>query len=117
MQNESRRSEMLAAACAVGVAGTFAAPIGGKIYHLFLSIPTYQDTGLAKAQAVTFVQDVYVCVCVCVCVMCDVYIIYHAGTCCLAASLLTFIICYIIKQRNDSVYFNLHVFCLCHSTL
>ena len=30
LQNESRRSEMLAAACAVGVAGTFAAPIGGK---------------------------------------------------------------------------------------
>jgi hypothetical protein len=29
-QNESRRTEMLAAACAVGVAATFAAPIGGK---------------------------------------------------------------------------------------
>lgn len=28
-QNESRRTEMLAAACAVGVAGTFATPIGG----------------------------------------------------------------------------------------
>ena len=32
-QNESRRTEMLAAACAVGVAGTFAAPIGGKIIY------------------------------------------------------------------------------------
>lgn len=30
VQNESRRTEMLAAACAVGVAGTFGAPIGGN---------------------------------------------------------------------------------------
>ena len=30
IQNESRNSEMLAAACAVGVACTFAAPIGGN---------------------------------------------------------------------------------------
>ena len=29
-ENESRNSEMLAAACAVGVACSFAAPIGGK---------------------------------------------------------------------------------------
>ena len=36
-QNESRRSEMLAAACAVGVAGTFAAPIGGNYSLLVLS--------------------------------------------------------------------------------
>lgn len=35
-QNESRRSEMLAAACAVGVAGTFASPIGGKFTLLAL---------------------------------------------------------------------------------
>ena len=39
-QNESRRSEMLAAACAVGVAGTFAAPIGG-ILSLSLSLCLY----------------------------------------------------------------------------
>ena len=31
-QNESRRTELLAAACAVGVAGTFAAPIGGRYF-------------------------------------------------------------------------------------
>ena len=30
-ENESRNSEMLAAACAVGVACSFAAPIGGKV--------------------------------------------------------------------------------------
>jgi len=30
-ENESRNSEMLEAACAVGVASCFAAPIGGKI--------------------------------------------------------------------------------------
>lgn len=36
-QNESRRSEMLAAACAVGVACTFAAPVGGEfIYFMML---------------------------------------------------------------------------------
>lgn len=29
-ENESRNSEMLAAACAVGVACTFGAPVGGK---------------------------------------------------------------------------------------
>ena len=29
-ENESRNNEMLAAACAVGVAACFAAPIGGK---------------------------------------------------------------------------------------
>ncbi|XP_076086731.1 chloride channel protein 2-like isoform X3 [Mytilus galloprovincialis] len=33
-QNESRRTEMLAAACAVGVAGTFAAPIGGVLFSI-----------------------------------------------------------------------------------
>ncbi|XP_060599936.1 chloride channel protein 2-like isoform X2 [Ruditapes philippinarum] len=33
-ENESRRSEMLAAACAVGVAGTFAAPIGGVLFSI-----------------------------------------------------------------------------------
>ncbi|CAG2186165.1 CLCN2 [Mytilus edulis] len=40
-QNESRRTEMLAAACAVGVAGTFAAPIGavcGAITFRLLAI-------------------------------------------------------------------------------
>ena len=52
MQNESRRSEMLAAACAVGVAGTFAAPIGGKISSLLLPIPR----GVAEAWTVTFVK-------------------------------------------------------------
>ena len=30
-ENESRNSEMLAAACAVGIACCFAAPIGGKL--------------------------------------------------------------------------------------
>lgn len=29
-ENESRNSEMLAAACAVGVGSCFAAPVGGK---------------------------------------------------------------------------------------
>lgn len=33
-ENESRNSEMLAAACAVGVGSCFAAPVGG-IYFLF----------------------------------------------------------------------------------
>ncbi|ESO95685.1 hypothetical protein LOTGIDRAFT_160236 [Lottia gigantea] len=33
-ENESRRCEMLAAACAVGVAGTFAAPIGGVLFSI-----------------------------------------------------------------------------------
>lgn len=36
-ENESRNSEMLAAACAVGVASCFAAPIGGKLYLIFLN--------------------------------------------------------------------------------
>ena len=43
---------MLAAACAVGVAGTFAAPIGGKISSLLLPIPR----GVAEAWTVTFVK-------------------------------------------------------------
>jgi len=30
-ENESRNNEMLAAACAVGVAACFAAPIGGEL--------------------------------------------------------------------------------------
>ncbi|XP_064610783.1 chloride channel protein 2-like isoform X2 [Liolophura sinensis] len=33
-ENESRKSEMLAAACAVGVACTFAAPIGGVLFSI-----------------------------------------------------------------------------------
>ncbi|XP_052225783.1 chloride channel protein 2-like isoform X2 [Dreissena polymorpha] len=33
-ENESRRTEMLAAACAVGVACTFAAPIGGVLFSI-----------------------------------------------------------------------------------
>ncbi|XP_061163560.1 chloride channel protein 2-like isoform X3 [Saccostrea echinata] len=33
-ENESRRTEMLAAACAVGVAATFAAPIGGVLFSI-----------------------------------------------------------------------------------
>ncbi len=45
-ENESRNSEMLAAACAVGVSCNFAAPIGGNqpilivvgIFHLIVSI-------------------------------------------------------------------------------
>lgn len=40
-ENETRYSEMLAAACAVGVACTFAAPIGG----LYLFHSTYDQTG------------------------------------------------------------------------
>ena len=44
LQNESRRSEMLAAACAVGVAGTFAAPIGGK-FSVIPPLPP-QQTGV-----------------------------------------------------------------------
>ena len=31
-ENESRNTEMLAAACAVGVASCFAAPVGGKSF-------------------------------------------------------------------------------------
>ena len=34
IQNESRNTEMLAAACAVGVACTFAAPIGGVLFSI-----------------------------------------------------------------------------------
>lgn len=34
-ENESRNSEMLAAACAVGVACSFAAPIGGEYSSVF----------------------------------------------------------------------------------
>ena len=34
-ENESRNSEMLAAACAVGVGACFAAPVGGKSFPLF----------------------------------------------------------------------------------
>ena len=34
-ENESRRSEMLAAGCAVGVACTFSAPVGGLILLYF----------------------------------------------------------------------------------
>lgn len=33
-ENESRNTEMLAAACAVGVASCFGAPIGGSIIYL-----------------------------------------------------------------------------------
>ena len=33
-ENESRQSEMLAAACAVGVACTFSAPIGGVLFSI-----------------------------------------------------------------------------------
>lgn len=40
-ENESRHCEMLAAACAVGVASCFAAPIGGKIYFEFYSLDKY----------------------------------------------------------------------------
>lgn len=36
-QNESRNTEMLAAACAVGVACTFAAPIGGTLCDQYLT--------------------------------------------------------------------------------
>lgn len=35
-QNESRNTEMLAAACAVGVASCFAAPIGGRLVFFLL---------------------------------------------------------------------------------
>lgn len=34
--NESRSSEMLAAACAVGVSSTFSAPVGGYWLIMFL---------------------------------------------------------------------------------
>lgn len=36
-ENESRNCEMLAAACAVGVASCFAAPIGGELYLTLIS--------------------------------------------------------------------------------
>ncbi|VDM61363.1 unnamed protein product [Angiostrongylus costaricensis] len=36
-ENESRANEMLAAGCAVGVACTFSAPVGG-LFHLFVLI-------------------------------------------------------------------------------
>jgi len=39
-ENESRNCEMLAAACAVGVASCFAAPIGGKQNKLLISSVT-----------------------------------------------------------------------------
>lgn len=35
-ENESRNTEMLAAACAVGVASCFGAPIGGRFVVLFV---------------------------------------------------------------------------------
>lgn len=34
LQNESRNSEMLAAACAIGVSCNFAAPIGGVLFSI-----------------------------------------------------------------------------------
>jgi chloride channel 2 len=43
LQNESRNSEMLSAACALGVACTFAAPIGGKITNLSTNGNCYND--------------------------------------------------------------------------
>jgi Voltage gated chloride channel len=41
-ENESRNCEMLAAACAVGVASCFAAPIGGEILHNVCRIMIYE---------------------------------------------------------------------------
>jgi chloride channel 2 len=34
--NESRRNEMLAAGCAVGVACTFSSPIGGNFFSFYI---------------------------------------------------------------------------------
>jgi chloride channel 2 len=36
--NESRRNEMLAAGCAVGVACTFSSPVGGSFFSFILVI-------------------------------------------------------------------------------
>lgn len=38
LQNQSRKTEILAAACAVGVACTFAAPIGGRLRYSLVGI-------------------------------------------------------------------------------
>ena len=38
--NESRKTEMLAAACAVGVACCFGAPIGGVLFSIEVSVAT-----------------------------------------------------------------------------
>lgn len=47
-ENESRNSEMLAAACAVGVACSFAAPIGGETHdcQTVYCLCTYTDCEL-----------------------------------------------------------------------
>lgn len=42
-ENESRNSEMLAAACAVGVGSCFAAPVGGKYLLLNIRIKIKQS--------------------------------------------------------------------------
>lgn len=47
-ENESRNSEMLAAACAVGVACSFAAPIGG-------------ETGLSGVAALLYMTELKHC--------------------------------------------------------
>lgn len=39
-ENESRTTEMLAAACAAGVASCFAAPVGGKILYFIADLIT-----------------------------------------------------------------------------
>ena len=36
--NESRRNEMLAAGCAVGVACTFSSPVGGSFFFSFILV-------------------------------------------------------------------------------
>jgi hypothetical protein len=43
-ENESRNNEMLAAACAVGVAACFAAPIGGKLKWLLQNLQMFPLT-------------------------------------------------------------------------
>lgn len=40
-ENESRNSEMLAAACAVGVGACFAAPVGGKLFNFTQLNPAF----------------------------------------------------------------------------
>ena len=43
LQNESRNTEMLAAACAVGVSSCFGSPIGGA-YVICIMVPSFKST-------------------------------------------------------------------------
>ena len=44
--NETRNVEMLAAACAVGVSCTFAAPIGGVLFSIEVSIGVFRTSSM-----------------------------------------------------------------------